>query len=111
MKVVDFTFRLNALAIKHKINDNTMKDLLLLFSLALPQPNGLTKSLNKMNRKICAKNELKKFQVCIKCQAIQEIEMSQKKKICANCAIHLAEFITFDVARQIKSILLRNEVS
>jgi hypothetical protein len=110
MTVTDFTFRLNALALKHKINDNTIKDLLCLFSLALPQPNSLPKTLNKMNKQICARNDLKKFQICIECQATEEIKMSETKKECSSCKILLSQFITFNVAQQIKSILLRNEV-
>jgi hypothetical protein len=110
--VRDFTYKLNAIAFKHKINDHAIKDVLALLSIALPQPNKCPKTINKLNRKICADMNLKKFGVCAQCKVLEQVEMNHKEQTdCFKCKVRLAYFTTFDVAKQIKSVLSRNDVN
>jgi len=106
----EFLCSLYAIKIKHKLGDSVLNDILFLIKSVLPQPNKCPKSVKGFDKLIPKKSLSCFHECCVICQEIKKSDSIENYKLsdnftCERCSYQTSTFVTFDVQKQLESIL------
>jgi len=106
----EFLYSLYAIKIKHKLGDSVLNDILFLIKSVLPQPNKCPKSVKGFDKLIPKKSISHFHECCMICQEIKKSDNIENHKLsdkfkCERCNYKTSIFVTFDVQKQLESIL------
>ncbi len=112
----EFLCSLYAIQIKHKLGDSVLNDILFLIKSVLPQPNKCPKSVKGFDKLIPKKSLSHFHECCMICQEIKKSDSIENHKLsdkfnCDRCNNQTSIFVTFDVRKQLESILNKKNIT